>query len=81
MMMMMAAYGGKFTSEIDGWIDTYYSVDRSRTMDLVSDIERTAAAASCYGAFSFCGGWEMPYHCFEIGMVDDFGGGEGHDIV
>ena len=46
-------------------------------MDLISNVERTAAPGSCYGAFTFGGGWEIPYHCIKSGMVDDLGGGEG----
>ena len=52
-------------------------MDGSRAMDLVRDVERTAAAVRCDGAGAFGGGWEVPYYCIESGMGDDFGGGEG----
>ena len=58
-------------------IGTYYRANGSSTMDLVSDIKGTATVG-CYGAFAFCGGFEVPYHVWKGGMFDEFGGGEGH---
>ena len=61
-------------------IGTYYDANGSSAMDLISDVKGTSSAG-CYGAFPLRSGFEMPYHVWKGGMVDEFGGGEGHFLL
>lgn len=61
-------------------IGTYYGANGSSTMDLIGDVKGTSTGG-CYGAFPLRDGFEMPYNVWKSGMVDEFGGGEGHILV
>lgn len=65
-------YKAELRRPTESKLGTYYSADGSSTMDLISDVERTAPA-SCYCAFAFRRGFEIPYYFIKGAMFDDLG--------